>query len=257
MKNKEFSKNNLPKFYYKSTLFKRYNKYGLWFGSVEEFNNITYCEKYLQKRICLSIKNSLLNNVDQISYLNLLTNHNIIKFLDSKFLCYIDFHFLLSFYNNFFLFSSMKSKRKIEIFTDNYYQAYFKDNLEKDFLACLMKTINNFHFDSAGTVLIETNNSCKKDKSLNLRIKNVDILRLFDSIKFFESFKSKKSIGIHKTTNTAFKTKLNRKVENNQLNKFKNLLILFDTVFFQNGNKLVVISLIRTDLIYFKDVKKA
>ena len=223
MKNKEFRKNNLSKFYYSSPLFKKYCKYGLWFGSLEEFNNIRYCEKYLQKYIFFSIKNNLFRNLELPSYLRLLINYNIIKFLDSRVLCYISLHFLLSFYNNSFLSPFVKSKTKIEIFINNYYQVYLQEKLEKDFLACLAKSTNKFLSNFSEIVLpnsffyvsIKISNYCNKNNSVKLYTQKKDIEKLFDSIDYLDFFVSlkdkKKSIGTHCTVNIVFEINSNRK----------------------------------------------
>nr|YP_009072549.1 hypothetical protein PefaMp22 [Petalonia fascia]AIQ78507.1 hypothetical protein PefaMp22 [Petalonia fascia] len=249
MKNKEFSKNNLSKFYYSSLLFKKYCKYGLWFGSLEEFNNIRYCEKYLQKKIYFSIKNNLFRNLEPSSYLSPLINYNIIKFLDSRFLRYISFHFLLSFYNNSFLFPFVKSKTKIETFVNNYYQAYLQDKLEKDFLDCLAKSTNNFLFNFTEIVLpnsffyvsIKISNSCNKNNSVKLYTKKKDIQKLFDSINsvdFFVSLKEKKkSIGIHHTVNIVFEINSNQRLKKKELKKFRKFSNFFSLLSFQNGNR--------------------
>lgn len=201
MKNKEFSRNNLFKFYYISPLFKRYCRFGLWFGSLEEFNNIRYCEKYLQEYARSRIKNNLLCYVETSSDLTLAIDYYIIKFLESRFFCYINLHFLLCFYNNSFLFSFVKSKIKIETFVNYYYENFLEKKLEKDFLSYVIKSTNILGQNFSKVYLKKEINKLKKTKSLK---KNIQIL--FESTDSFGSFKRKKeSIGFHSTLNVVYK----------------------------------------------------
>nr|YP_009073526.1 hypothetical protein ScloMp23 [Scytosiphon lomentaria]AIQ78547.1 hypothetical protein ScloMp23 [Scytosiphon lomentaria] len=224
MKKKEFSKNNLSKFYYISPLFKKYCRLGLWFGSLEEFNNIRYCEKYLQEYVRSTIKKNLLGCTFLFSCPSKLSDVFIIKFLESRFFFYINFHFLLCFYNNSFLSSFVKSKLKIEIFVDSYYDKFIKEKLEKDFIFCIIKSTNIFGQNFVKSCLtnqhffcLERGNMQKKDKkkikSLNKSVlisytEKQNIQTLFESTNFFYSFKRKReSIGLHNTLNSVYKIK--------------------------------------------------
>lgn len=234
MKKKEFSKTNLSKFYKSSPLFKKYCGLGLWFGSLEEFNNIRYCEKYLQKYTRALIKHKLLRDVNLISCSNLIKNAHFVKFLESGFLRYTDSHFLLIFHENSFLFSLAKSKTKIETFVNSYHQTYLKDELEKDLLSCILKPTQGFMFSFSETHLINfriysllkkydfciKNRNTLKNQSISeynkiylKLLKKKDIQLLFESLEsigLFDSFKEKKeSVGPHCTANIVIKTSLN------------------------------------------------
>ena len=201
MQDKEFSKNNLCQFYYDCPLFKKYCELGLWFGSFEEYKNIKYCEEYLQKYIYFFLLNRNL-----LKYQRLVTDPHFIKFLDSRFFCHINSHFLIAFYKNSFLFSFPRSKLKIEIFVENYFQIYLQEKLEKEFLTCVIKFTNKFTFNFAELYsssfcldsLFRTNLYYNFFLNKRLKLKKNDIQLLFESNKFFNNFsEKKKSIGLH------------------------------------------------------------
>nr|YP_009092620.1 hypothetical protein CopeMp22 [Colpomenia peregrina]AIR12200.1 hypothetical protein CopeMp22 [Colpomenia peregrina] len=148
MKKKELSKNSLLKFYYSCPLFKKYYDLGLWFGDFNEYQNIKYCEKYLQKYIYISLQNIFLKNNRYTLYLTLIKSTRFIKFIESGVFCYINSHFLLSFYENSFIGSFPKSRLKIEIFIENYFKLYLQEKLVKDFLVCQLKSVNDVTFYS-------------------------------------------------------------------------------------------------------------
>lgn len=219
MKQKEFSKNSLLKFYYSCPLFKKYCKLGLWFGSFEEYKNIRYCEKYLREYTCFILQE---NNL--FIHQSLSKDPYFKKFLHSGFFCCIDSHFLKAFYKNSFLYFSPKSKLRIKNFVENYFQKYLKGKLKKKLLIYAIKHTNKFMFS-----FLESHtknlyfyyffkiNKCykfvlknnKNIKSVSFLNKKRDIQILFEHNTFLCDFnEKKKSIGSYNSIDIVFEKKI-------------------------------------------------
>ena len=195
--NKEFNKNSLLKFYYGCPLFKKYCKQGLWFGSFDEYKNIKYCEKYLQKYTYIFLQK---NDLFRSQSFNL--DPYFIKFTHSVFFRHINSHFLIAFYENSFLCFSSRSKLRIERFVEVYFHIYLKKKLEEEILVSLTKSINRFTFNFTN---FSKNKLCCKSNKKKYKVKKKDVQILFESNKFFSTFSEKKrSIGLHNGVNIVF-----------------------------------------------------
>lgn len=185
LKKNRCSENDLVNFYYSCMLFKKYDQYNLWFGTFGEYDNIKYCEKYLQQSIYRWIHIFLLQRFNLFFVLFLYKSPCFMKFVESGFLKYLDYHFLLLFYNNSFTFN-LKGKQKIKIFVKFYFQNSLKKRLEKDLLILVTNAINEITLN----VLI---------KHLTNRLKDIQIymewFRLNEKILFkLVTIKNKKEV---------------------------------------------------------------
>ena len=158
LKKKNDSKNDSVNFYYSCVLFKKYDQYNLWFGDFGEYNNIKYCKKYIQKYIYCWISIFLLQHFSPSFVIVLYKNPRFIKFVDSGFFKHLNYHFLLTFYNNRFSFNS-EGKKQIRVFVISYFQIFLKRHLGKDLLFLLIKVINEIILD----VLLKHLNKSLKD----------------------------------------------------------------------------------------------
>lgn len=137
-------KNDLVTFYNSCLLFKKYDQYNLWFGDFYEYSNIKYCKKYFQKYVYFWIYFFLLQRFSIFFVKFLYKSPYFIKFVESGFFKYLNYHFLLSFYNNNFIFDfDLKGKQKIKIFVKFYFQNFLKRRLKKDLLLLLTKVISD------------------------------------------------------------------------------------------------------------------
>lgn len=133
--------NDLINSYYSCVLFKKYYQYNFWFGNFNEYNNIKYCKSYIQKYIYCWINFFLLQRFSLSFVIFLYKSPYFTKFVESGFLKYLDYHFLLSFYSNCFFFD-LKSKQVLKSFVKFYFQIFLKKHLEKDLLILLIVVIN-------------------------------------------------------------------------------------------------------------------
>lgn len=185
LKKNRCSENDLANFYYSCVLFKKYYQYNLWFGTFGEYDNIKYCKKYLQQSIYRWIHIFLLQRFNLFFIIFLYKSPCFIKFIESRFLKYLDYHFLLLFYNNCFTFD-LKGKQKIKIFAEFYFQNFLKKRFKKDLLILVPNAINEI------TLNVLT-------KHLTNRLKDIQIymewLRLNEKILFkLVSIKNKKEV---------------------------------------------------------------
>lgn len=141
LKKERNSKDSLINSYYSCALFKKYYQYDLWFDSLGEYNNIKYCKNYFQKYIYCWIHNFLLEHFNFSLVIFLYKSPCFIKFVDSGFFKYLDFHFLLLFSKNSFSFDLM-GKQKIKVFVESYFETFLKRGLEKDILILVIKALN-------------------------------------------------------------------------------------------------------------------
>ena len=199
MKNKEFDKDSLNKLYYSCPLFKKYCKLGLWFGSIEEYKNIKYCEKYLQMYTYALFQNNNLFKDD-----DLILNPNFVKFIHSEFFYHVNSHFLIAFYENSFLSSFPESKIKIEIFVEDYFRIYLQEKFKKEFLLQRIKFINKFAFNFADYFYSDSVFVClssiNSNRSFIIKSKlteKKDIQLLFERDNFFSCFSKKKKVLVY------------------------------------------------------------
>lgn len=141
MLKKKRSENALVNLCYSCSLFKKYYQYNLWFGSYVEYNNIKYCKKYTHKYVYYWVHFFLLQRFNLSFVILLYKSPCFIKFVESGFLKYLDYHFLLLFYNNCFV-CDLKDKQKIKFFVKFYFQIFLKKRFEKDLLITITKAIN-------------------------------------------------------------------------------------------------------------------
>lgn len=152
-KEKTYSKNDLVEFYYKCPLFKKYCQYNLWFGSFNEYDSIKYCKRYTYQYFNTSIKNFVLQHFSLSILFVLYASPCFIKFVESGFFKYLDFHFLLLFHNNYFN-CSLKDKKNIENFVHKYFKKYLKNRLKQDLILCISKSINELPSNSFRLLLV-------------------------------------------------------------------------------------------------------
>lgn len=143
MLKKRRSENDLVNLYYSCILFKKYFQYNLWFGSFGEYDNIKYCNKYIQIYVYCWINIFLLQRFSLSLVIFLYKSFCFIKFVESGFFNYLNYHFLLSFYNNCFTFD-LKGKQRIKVFVKFYFYIFLKSRLEKDILTLVTKVINDY-----------------------------------------------------------------------------------------------------------------
>ncbi len=146
-KEKTYGKNDLIEFYFKCPLFKKYCQYNLWFGSFNEYVNIKYCKKYIHRYIRLSIEKFVLQHFNLSILFVLYASPRFTKFVKSGVFKYLDFHFLLLFYNNCFN-CSLKNKKTIENFVHEYFKKYVKNVFIQDLLICIDKSIDELPSNS-------------------------------------------------------------------------------------------------------------
>lgn len=144
---KTYGKNDLVESYFKCPLFKKYCQYNFWFGSFNEYNNIKYCKKYINQYIRLSIENFILQHFSLSILFVLYSSPRFTKFVESGFFKYLNFHFLLLFYNNCFN-CSLKDKKLIEKFVHEYFKIYVKNHLKQDLLICINKSLHELSSNS-------------------------------------------------------------------------------------------------------------
>ena len=142
-------------------IFKKYNEYNLWFGSFGEYANIKYCKKYIQKYIYCWIHIFLLERFSLFFVRFLYRSPCFIKFIESGFLKYLDYDFLLLFHNNCFSFD-LKGKQKIRVFVKSYFQSFLEKRLEKDFLILLTQVINEIILN------VLSNSLTKRSKDIHI-----------------------------------------------------------------------------------------
>ena len=141
MPKKRSSENYLVNSYCKCVLFKKYYQYNLWFGSFVEYYSLKYCREYIEKYIYCWIFFSLLQHFSLFFVIFLYRSFHFAKFVESGFLKYLDYQFLVLFYNICSTFDS-KGKQKIINFVKFYFRKHLKIRLEKDLLIIVTKAIN-------------------------------------------------------------------------------------------------------------------
>lgn len=147
MLEKRRSENHLVNFHYSCALSKKYSQYSFWFGNFGEYNNIKYCKNYIQVYVYRWITNFLLKRFSFFFVIFLYKSSYFLKFVESGFFEYLNYHFLLSFYYNCFTFD-LKGKQNIKIFVRSYFRIFFKSRLEKDILILVSKLINEIFLNS-------------------------------------------------------------------------------------------------------------
>ena len=123
------------------SILKRYNKFNLWSEELSDCVKVRYCEDYLFKYVCASIQSYTLEHFNVYSLSVVYETPVFLKFMRSGFLKYVDFHFLVFFQANLFLFPS-NSNKEIEAFVGEYFKRYIQKSFEIDLLRCLTKSLN-------------------------------------------------------------------------------------------------------------------
>lgn len=147
LKKESCSETDLVNFYYSCELFKKYCRYNLWLGYSEEYFNIKYCKKYICMYTYCWVYTFLLQCYSSSFVTILYRSPRFIKFIESGFLKYLDYPFLLSFHNNRFAFDST-ARQKIKTFVKSYFQNSLKDSLKKDILVLVIEVMNEFVLNS-------------------------------------------------------------------------------------------------------------
>jgi len=142
MLKKKCFENYLVNFSSNCILFKKYYQYNLWFGSFGEYLNIKYCKKYIQKYIYFWIHFFLLKSFSLNIVRFLYKSPCFLRFVESGVLKYVDYHFLVSFYNNCFTFD-LKGKQNIKFFFRLYFQKNLKKRFENDLLFLVIKVLDD------------------------------------------------------------------------------------------------------------------
>nr|YP_009549887.1 hypothetical protein Cloka_032 [Cladosiphon okamuranus]AYW52601.1 hypothetical protein Cloka_032 [Cladosiphon okamuranus] len=152
---KKPSKDDLVHFSYSCVVSKKYHQYDLWFGSIDEYKDIKYCKRYIEKYLYFWIHFSLLEGFS-LNFVRLLCNSPyFIKFLKSGFFKYFDYHFLLSFHNNYFIFD-LKDKQRLKTFVNLYFQNNLKKRFENDLFLVIIKALNELFSKDLGKALKNT-----------------------------------------------------------------------------------------------------
>lgn len=168
------SANDLAKLYYGCPLFKKYCRHNFWRGNAHEYNDLRYCRKYIYKCTQVLILRYMLQYFSLPFILVLYTSPCFIKFTKSGFIRYLDFHFLLLFYNHSFFSSSIG----IKAFIEKYFEKYIREGLKKDLLLCISECLDeqalkNFNGEYTSRLKYVYSQGVKRtlrDKSLLIKI---------------------------------------------------------------------------------------
>lgn len=136
---KSHSVDDLVNFYYSCPLFRKYYQYNLWFGSFGEYDNLIYCTKFINRYVYCWVHFFLLQRFSLSFVIFLYKSPCFMKFLESGFIKYLDYKFLLSFSNNSFRFDN-KSKQRLKQYIKSYFYSALKKQVEKDLLILVTKT---------------------------------------------------------------------------------------------------------------------
>nr|QWK44422.1 hypothetical protein [Chorda asiatica] len=138
---RRYSDNDLILLYESSPLFKKYCLFDFWSEHFYEYETIKYCETYFYKYLYAFCQSYLSQHCSLFFLSTLHRNYYFVKFHRSGFIKYMDYNFLLLFYENRFL-GLLESSNKIEIFVDEYFQKCIKKIFEADLMACLIKSVS-------------------------------------------------------------------------------------------------------------------
>nr|QWK44729.1 hypothetical protein [Pelagophycus porra] len=141
IKAKRYSEADLSDFYSVSPVFKKYSQLRLWSYNFSEYHNIKYCEIYLSKYFLVCTEKYILEYFSEFFLLTLRDSPKFLKFIESGFFKYINYHFLFLFQSNC-LFFFEDSYKEVEFFVEEYFRVYIQNFFERDLLICLAACIN-------------------------------------------------------------------------------------------------------------------
>nr|YP_009648062.1 hypothetical protein [Macrocystis integrifolia]QBZ73731.1 hypothetical protein [Macrocystis integrifolia] len=230
VKAKKYSEADLADFYLVSPLFKKYSLLRLWSYNFSEYSNIKYCEIYFSKYFLVCTEKYILEYFGEFFLLTLLDSPKFLKFIESGFFKYINYHFLLLFQSNC-LFFFEDSFEEVEFFVEEYFRLHIKKTFERDLLICLAACINkrvpvsfdiylsnHLKYISNKILLIKSNtkSSFNSISILNFIESDIDKYYFLGFIYFKNNksplYKIKYNVGVKKKYNCSGLTVLNYKI---------------------------------------------